>query len=1168
MCRLIFPILIGLFCFGPTLTAVGQTRRIDSPEVLKQLMALPAPTPRSAANPTSAPTPRPANFFDRANAPADDASIEDLVAYWNFWSNDWNSPRLTDTVTQRLLDFCVTDRRWLPDFLLLLSRSDGAATRIKEAYDKAQDDEEVGDEWRRQVKEWLLLNSNYFFDELLARAQKTRDNERNENVHNEEAISALAKLNWPAAEPLLRSLVATGQPRTGALAVSLFYQHAIAEKSLSDEERYRRELQAIALNRNLPMRARHTAIVAVSMSEWSGRDEWYLGLFQDETLVTPHDPNSPSPSSSLAPLIPLYNSDPDKWIPFMARLLKSDNLTVRSTAVSCLMNFQEEPVRKEALLPLLPWLTNPSWLKDPSNYRPRLIQTLGNVDVPESVPGLISIVDNDQLDNNWERAHAAKSLARYKDPRAVPALKKILAKETDYLLRQLILEGMVASGGLSQAEQLQALEAYAAKVLTPAGRVDMTRKRAPDEEPLPLQLSIGVFLATDEDVPESLVSAVLARAESLSVENPPVAKSLIEIVHAWQGNQIDLDVIRRIANGAADAAMISKALERRSKFQENLRPEVQALAAVNGAAQGVSAALLEDTSLAEEILTANDQTAQTALLACSRLMQMPLPVSLVGKLLRSKDPLLALAAETYLLAEDSREARELLWLHHPNEGFITGWRQTLNYPTDIYGVLRKTEEKLRAELFQENGPIEILAVATNQEHQETVLRVYPNKAVVTEYEDSSRYRERTASQAEVSTFKDFLTTKEIADRGPTIEQCYHNCFSSQFLSLTKAKGRRVFSQGTLRVSAELDARFAELANGAGVKTHYKLEQDVKGLEVLYAETELMLNDVWRQGNELRVLVERPETEEDWDLKRGDGSDEDDDHAARRLAMRRSLAERYQARFTWRSFTNDRLGAVTSQPDHYLILDPRKFVTDAEDGDLIYTGGDNQFQMLSPDSIILARNFSGLWKHIAGTKPVRLSRDEDEYGYNDPIVTGDGKWVVASRSKANWGEPSYLVRYSLQTGREFRVTLDPADIFDAVAFVASHNKVLIRRARGNYVGSGYKNVGPERPEYSLLDASTGATRLVSGEFQPLHQKGNRSLQRTEKPDEFWVAIPDKDKNQTRIGRYNARDFSFKPVLEVPHLKFESMAMYVDEKQAKIYLVYKGQLLRLPLPAASK
>ncbi len=40
MCRLILPILIGLFCFGPTLTAVGQTRRIDSSEVLKQLMAM------------------------------------------------------------------------------------------------------------------------------------------------------------------------------------------------------------------------------------------------------------------------------------------------------------------------------------------------------------------------------------------------------------------------------------------------------------------------------------------------------------------------------------------------------------------------------------------------------------------------------------------------------------------------------------------------------------------------------------------------------------------------------------------------------------------------------------------------------------------------------------------------------------------------------------------------------------------------------------------------------------------------------------------------------------------------------------------------------------------------------------------------------------------------
>jgi hypothetical protein len=75
-----------------------------------------------------------------------------------------------------------------------------------------------------------------------------------------------------------------------------------------------------------------------------------------------------------------------------------------------------------------------------------------------------------------------------------------------------------------------------------------------------------------------------------------------------------------------------------------------------------------------------------------------------------------------------------------------------------------------------------------------------------------------------------------------------------------------------------------------------------------------------------------------------------------------------------------------------------------------------------------------------------------------------------------------------------------------------------------------------------------------------------LQATEKHDEFWAAVSDEKKNQTQIGRYSVKDFSFKPVMTVPQLIFASMSMWVDAEQKKVYVVYKSQLLRLPLPAA--
>jgi len=111
-------------------------------------------------------------------------------------------------------------------------------------------------------------------------------------------------------------------------------------------------------------------------------------------------------------------------------------------------------------------------------------------------------------------------------------------------------------------------------------------------------------------------------------------------------------------------------------------------------------------------------------------------------------------------------------------------------------------------------------------------------------------------------------------------------------------------------------------------------------------------------------------------------------------------------------------------------------------------------------------------------------------------------------------------------------------------------------------AGAKHKGPDKPEYYLVDPANGVTRLVSGEFAPLQESGSRFLQETEKPDEFWAAIPDEKKNHTRIGHYSLKDFSFTPVTTVPQLIFNSRSMWVDAGQKKVYVVYKGQLLRLP------
>ena len=140
--------------------------------------------------------------------------------------------------------------------------------------------------------------------------------------------------------------------------------------------------------------------------------------------------------------------------------------------------------------------------------------------------------------------------------------------------------------------------------------------------------------------------------------------------------------------------------------------------------------------------------------------------------------------------------------------------------------------------------------------------------------------------------------------------------------------------------------------------------------------------------------------------------------------------------------------------------------------------------------------------------------------------------------------------------------------DTVAYVAAHGKVLLRRAKEESQSSRDKSVGPDKPEYYLLDPATGGTQLTEGDFEPLRQEGRRLLQATGRANEFWAALPDRTKDQTQLGRYDLKSFSFQPILLLPKIVFDSMSMWVDEAAGKVYLVYEGQLLCLPLPSVVK
>jgi hypothetical protein len=1126
---------------------VAQTTKPDSSEILKQLLSLPAPPPRITDASTNEPAPQPTQKpVAPEKPPADDAPIEDLKQYWDRHPYQ-DKTELSRTITQRLFNEFLAEPDKLVQLLPYLTPAE--AEKLKSVCDQLPNDE-PSKYLRDKLREWLVANSKYYVNELLAQANKVKDDPNGGYVDKATELTNLAKVDFSTAEPLLQRLAETGQPRSSALALSLLYQHSIDSGDSSAEDKFRTRLQAIAADRSTFGRAREIAIDALSITKWSGRDDWYLTLLQDETLIQLHDG-----SYGFSPLDTIVFKDPDKWIPIMTKLVGGTNRTVQQAAASCLVRYATQTPRRDAILPVLRWLSEPDWIPINDTERAWFMQKMDELEIPESVPGLIWIIENDE----YYAKYAARTIAHYKDARAIPALKKALLRSTEDN-RVMILDGLLASGGITEAEAIDALEQYAAKLNTPEGREEVDRYFFPESTKLTVPLSIGRYLATRPVVPPEIVRAVLAYAARIRKQNPELSRSLLLIAQRWESRDVDLTSINRIAAGTADAETIANALGRRDKLRESLATELQLLLRSNGIAPAVGSILLDDKVLAQTILSSGDQQLQIAVLASARLTQTSLPVAVVGPMMTSKNAVLAQAAERYLLAEDSDEAQTALWQHHRNEGFITGWRDNSQFFSfGNFEGMEKKEDQLRAELLKENGPAETFALLSDGAENHRVLRVYADRAVYTYYEDSARYRERVISKTELSVFNQFLADNNFEGLGPQFGPCHHDCWTSELLVLRKEGGRRVFSHQGFSGWNNLLENLDLLGRGPGAKYHYAFEAEIKGREVLYAEGDFEVKEVWQQGDDLRVYTERAPTEEEIKGNSNDEADEldDDDRDEQR---RRREAALQRARFSWRKISDGKIGDVVEQPKIYDTIDRSKFSLEPDDETRLLNSS-GQLRVSTPDSIIIARNFEGLWKQVAGTKAVRIS---EKGAYVNPVTTPDGKWVVVAKTDDHWGIPNYVVRFNIETGREYRINLEPGDEFGPIIFLRPQQKVLLRRVKKENLMMNKS----DPPEFFLLTPDTGETQSIAGEFAPLLEEGNRTLQPTGKPDEFWAAIRDGAKEQTKVGRYNLKTFSFTPELTIPHIWFDSMSMWVDEKHARIYVAYKGQLLSIPLRSAAE
>lgn len=1149
MLRYLFVLVLIVFSLPPALRAQ------DRFAVLKELLEMPSPRPRLAPEDD-----KPRKSYADAPLPPDDAPIEDLLGYWKekadgFYPGRQKPPVASVKSAIRIIEAAGTDRTGFDVLLKILPDDPAVAQKVKGLFDSGSEADRAGHTWEK-IKDWLKFNSTYYTDELLAAARKVKDSAKYGSIEKDEELKALARLDWEKAAPVLEKLQddKAGQ-RTAALAVSLLYEHALAGKNEADIEEYRTRLKALVEDKDNKATTRDIAMDALASSDWPGRDDWYLSLFSDETLLRGVDEHT-----GYNTLMTIAEKDPDKWIPILAGRVGSKDRAVHNAAVGGLMEFEK---RKDALLPLLPWLSDPNWAEGDDRYK--LIQFVGELDMPESVPGLIWILENDSEDYaHW----AARSLAAFKDPRAAPALRGSIEGANREGDREEIIEALIACGGLTEAEMIAAVDIYAKAALQPGGYEKVeTRDDYEYEDPLPVDVSIGRFIAGREKPDEIFARQFFEHIKDVENTDAGLAKKLREIAAKWKGRAIYAEMLQLVAENKAGAADIITILARRKEIRGQAPLELTWLAGKSGAARALEAGISENELRMSEITTGADIEGRIAALAVARLIRLKLPIAGVIPFLKDNNKLLALAAERYLESEDSPEARRAVLAAHPGEMLILGARESFGerqvnaergsplyelfrschayLSGRVYGEMDKFENKLRAEMKENPHLSEVYARIFESSSGQLVVRIYKDRATVTFYSDKAFYRQKTLTKAELREFREMITPEKLDNFVPRTSPCHYDCSTREVVRLDRTGGRRIFSDMGMSALGGLDFLYANFSDGE-FKLHYYLQNKIKGLEVLLADDDLGARAIWKTGDgDLRVLIADKEKEREiWrqesemdDLDRKNEEMDDDVKTARRQQRHDQRAYEH---FSWRVFKDGQLGKQVDEPADVPYLRDRIAFPDVEH----FGRNDSTWQARSGDHEI--RGGNGMGDGLARVNRWETIKIRDGW-YNHPVTTPDGKWAVVSKTDTNWDRPHSLYRVDLRTGEEYQIGVKPSKGIEAVAFLPVHNKMLIDGAdQGHY----------------LLDVETGKLEEVKGEFQPLKGQTYRALQPTGRPNEFWAAILDSEKNETEVGTYDVKNFTFKAILKLPAILLGSMDIWVDENGGKVYFVYRGDGWRGP------
>lgn len=819
------------------------------------------------------------------------------------------------------------------------------------------------------------------------------------------------------------------------------------------------------------------------------------------------------------------------------------------------------------------------------------------------------------------RSEAIQALGKQQDARAVPALRRALNAVPDYE-RQPAVQAIFYCNGFSTQEQLDAVDTAvdairsqqsltAAKIAANGGSqysgntyqemalaaIDATGagNRTGPPSPFEIRTILGqVLIGGGGQISDELARGVVDKITALDKQDPSLAAAYRAFVMGWPNGPVNLLFLKDLKRGTATSEVMIRLLATRKELRQLQQSDVYDLRTGVPRAIGLAACMLEDKADYETILDAGQPDAKAALLACSRLIRAELNVSRVIPLLEAKQPLLATAAERYLIAEDSPAARRAVLARHPGQAIVLGARSNFEGTsesgysdpgpwlaslftsmgsdamyygwggTSSEGELATIEDNLRKEVKKDDSLIGIYSFDKNY------IRIYNDRVMFSWDDDDSRYYERPMTHDEFEEIKSYLASKDADELPPFIYCGGGYCTARELIMLSKNGGRRVYVAGQPDVPADgdfftgLDRYFNELKKSpASLK--YSLSRDIPGLEIALADDDLGAKTVWKGGDELRVAAcsasvrarigKEIEKAAPIDSPSTDETTPEDLNAGNLYRRRERLIEQREFEgCSWRRVIGGKTDFAIQPPDvEYIPI---------RDGMPAQPTQEQWKARVGPTEIRAGSD--GLYSIVRGQATL-ISKGDFSY----PVAASD-RWVVAL--KADPEEGSHIVRIDLVTRRIYPTELDDnSDLMRPVAYVPGVDRVLIMPSSEAEMDENGDILDPDVPidvnsnGLYFLDARTGKVSSPTGEVRPLAQQTFRGLQHTSNNTAYWAAIPDSDKRTTVVGTYDASHFRFTPVLNVPKIVFDSMGMWVDEAGHKVFFVYRGHLLALPFTA---